>query len=245
VKTIAVVGAKGGTCKSASTYALGHLFAVEGHTVVLVDCDPQGTITRTCGLSRTPDPIEAEPVTLDLAGTDGRIRLLPGGRALEAADAAQVDAHLDRAASLGADLVLVDTPPALGPIVRSAMRRADMVLVPCHTGQESLDGFADVRTVAGTLRPETAVRAYFVLTQSRFRVFKWSFKEFTAAYPGALYPDIVVPYEVRAAEAATLHLPVTAAAPRGRATEAYRQLATAVATDLGLGTPTAPTPARV
>jgi hypothetical protein len=61
-----------------------------------------------------------------------------------------------------------------------------MISVPCHTGQESLDGFADVRSVAGTLRADTAVRAYFVLTQNRFRVHKWSLAAFTAAYPGAL-----------------------------------------------------------
>lgn len=245
MRTIAVVGAKGGTTKSSSCLALGHLYAARGYTVAVVDGDPQGSITRTCGLSRVPDPLEADPVTVHLPGAAERFQLLPGGRALEAADESQVEMHLDRAASLGAEVILVDTPPPLGPLVRATMRRADLILVPCCTGQESLDGFADVQAVAGSISPDLKIRAFFALTQSSYRVYKWTREAFGAAYPGALYPDLVVPYEVAAASAASLHLPVTAAAPRGRAAEAYGQLAKLVAEDVRLGRPLALTPVRV
>jgi chromosome partitioning protein len=245
MKTIAVRGAKGGTLTSTTCLALGHLLALDGHEVVIVDADPQGTITRTCGLSRVPDPLTADVVTLDLAGTDGRIRLLPGGRALEAADGAQMDVHLARAADIEADVLLIDTPPTMGPIVQSAVGRADIVLVPCHTGRESLDGYSDVRTLAGELRPDLAVRAYIVLTHDWYRVCKWSQLAIETAYPGGLYPGVVVPLEAAAASAASMDLPVTAAVPRGRATAAYRKLLKAVARDLALGTPAALNPVRV
>lgn len=236
-KTIAIVGAKGGTAKSSSAAALGHLYAAAGLDVLLVDADPQGSLTRRFALRRAATPLAAPPVALTLDGMAedaGSLSLLPGGRALEAADEHRITAHLERAASLGTDLVLVDTPPALGPIVRAAMARADLVLVPCVPGEESLDGYGDMRTVAHALRPDVRVRAVLVLAHTRSRILRWSAAQLQAAYPDGLYADIVVPHEMAAAESGTLHLPVTLAAPRSRSAAAYRALARAVAADLAL-----------
>jgi cellulose biosynthesis protein BcsQ len=131
-------------------------------------------------------------------------------------------------------VVLIDTPPTLGPIVRMAMKRSDLILVPCIPGQECLDGFADIRTTAATLSPDPAMRAFLVLTRDWYRICKWSQRAFADAFPGVLYPDVVVPIEVAAAEAGSLHQAVTASAPTSRTARAYRKLARSVATDVGL-----------
>lgn len=240
---LAIVGAKGGTTKSSTTAALGHLFAAADNDIVLVDGDPQGSLTRRFGLSRVADPLSADPITLHLEGlptspgSTGRIRLLPGGRALEGAGEVEVREHLERAAVLGADLMLIDTPPTIGPMVRNAMALANLVIIPCTPGQESLDGFGDMRAVARGLNPSLSglsVRALLVLARRHTRILAWSEQAFAKAYPGSLYSGIVVPHEVAAAESGTLHVPVTISAPRSRSADAYQSLAQAIADDLDM-----------
>src|SRR5690625_7037203 len=81
---IAIVGAKGGTTKSSTTAALGHLFAAAGNDIVLVHGDPQGSLTRRFGLPRAAEPLSTAPITLHLGGltNQGSSRLLTAGRVL-------------------------------------------------------------------------------------------------------------------------------------------------------------------
>lgn len=241
--TCAVVGAKGGTTKTSSVAALGHIFALSGFDTVLLDTDPQATLTRRFGAERVADPLSAEPLELPIARRStspcaGRLLLLPGGRRLELADELDVGAHILRARGLGA-VLLVDTPPTLGPIVRAALRAADLVVVPSTPGRESLDGFSDMLAVAQALDPTRRVRAVLTLANTVSRICRWSRNAFASKYAGSLY-DVVLPIEMAAAESGTLVLPVTMSAPRSRTADAYRRLAAAIAQDLALTTATIP-----
>lgn len=236
-KILIVVGAKGGTLKTSTVAALGHYFAASGLNVAMLDGDPQGTLTRRSNYSRHEDPLGAEPVALQAdrtPGTPGRLVLLPGGRRLEAASEEEMAAHIRRANSLGTDVVLLDTPPALGPIVRASLRAADLVLVPCSPGMEALEGYGDMLEASTSLSPRTPVRALIVLAHRRSRILRWTIAQYKDAFPGALLADIVIPIEMAAAEAGTVRRPVTGCAPRSRTARAYRTLARAVAAELGL-----------
>ena len=236
-KIISLIGAKGGTLKTSTVASICHLFAVAGLNVTLLDADPQGTLTRRCGLKRSEYPLSADPQAVRLNGmpkTAGRIFLLPGGRSLEVADEEGITALIVRARSLGSDLVLVDTPPALGPVVRASIRAADLVVVPLPPGMEGVEGFGDVRAVAGSVAPETPVRAFIALAHLRSRILRWTLGNFHRTFPGVLYDDVVVPFEMAAVEARSLSLPVSASKPLSRSAGAYRALARAVAQDLGL-----------
>ncbi len=240
MSVISIIGAKGGTLKTSSAHALAHAITGSGVDVVLVDADPQASLTRRCGLERLADPLATDPVTIDAeetSGGRGRLVLLPGGRALEAADEARIAAHLRRAASLGGAVVIVDTPPALGPIVSAAMAMSHAILIPCTPGADSLDGLTDMVTAARGLNPGALVRAILVLVHRRSRILRWTQAAAERVLPGTVYPDLVVPYEVAGAEAGTLCLPVTASAPRSRTAAAYRSLARRLLTDLSLPAP--------
>lgn len=236
--TISIVGAKGGTAKSSTAHALAHVFAAAGLDVVLVDADPQGSLTRRLGLERATNPLATDPLAIlpvdGGAGIASQITLFPGGRALEAADEDRFAAHLRRATGLGSDLVLVDTPPALGPIVRAAMSGSDLILVPCCPGAESLDGLADMRAAAHDVRPGVQVRAVMVLAHRRSNILRWTQTTAESLFPDTMYADVTIPFEVAAAEAGTLGMPVTASAPRSRAATAYRELTRRLSADLGL-----------
>lgn len=224
----AIIGAKGGTGKTSSAVNLAHLLSRVGRTVVIVDADPQGSLTRRCGVDRVPDPLTAVPVEVPMAAEDaqfqaGRVVLMPGGRRMEHAVGDDVLHHLSRAQSLG-DLVIVDTPPAIGPIVCAAVLMADLVVIPTVPGQESLDGFADMRAVSLERSPATPVRAVLTMANPRSRLCRWSREAFDRYYPGHLF-DTIIPFEMAAAESGTLHMPVTLSAPKSRAACAYEHLA--------------------
>ena len=55
-KVIAFANQKGGVAKTTTTLNLGVAFAEQGHTVLLIDLDPQGNLTMSQGLN--PDEIE-------------------------------------------------------------------------------------------------------------------------------------------------------------------------------------------
>lgn len=231
-KVLAVVGAKGGTLKTSSVVALGHLAARAGLRVVMVDADPQGDLTRRSGYARVADPAAAPGVEVPGAAAGGGLRLLRGGRSLEGADVAGAARHLARAAGPGTDLVLVDTPPALGPLTTAAVRAAGLVLVPAVPGRESLEHVHDVLALARRCGA-TTVRVVLTLVHRRSTLARWMREQTDALYPG-LRLDPILPIEMAAGEAAVYERPVTAHAPRSHSAAAYRALAAALLPALGL-----------
>jgi chromosome partitioning protein len=221
--TISVVGAKGGTLKTASVAALAHLLAARGERVLMVDVDPQADLTSRSGHARVSDPLNASPVEVRFArGEPLPLLLLRGGRAMEGADFHSVAALLERAAARSS-LVLVDTPPALGPATAAAIRRSDLVLVPAVPGKESVERINDILAVArGQGAPP--VRVVVTLGRTRSRLLQWMREELDAYYPGLRLPH-EIPAEVAAAEAALYEQPVTLYAARSRSAENYRGLA--------------------
>ncbi|HET8654063.1 MAG TPA: ParA family protein [Longimicrobiaceae bacterium] len=227
-RILAFIGAKGGTLKTASVAAVAHVIAKAGVRVVMVDGDPQADLTSRSGFARVADPLAAEPVRVRYDGEpEMDLQLLRGGRSLEAVDVETARRHLARAAALDADLVVVDTPPALGPITTAALREAALVIIPAMPGKESLERAHDVLTLA-RLQPEPpAVRILLTLAHLQSNLFRWMREQVDEHYPQARM-EPVVPYEMPAGEAALFEVPVTVSAPRSRSAYAYCEVAAEV-----------------
>lgn len=108
MKTIAIISQKGGAGKT--TLAV-HLAAAASADLVslIVDTDPQATASRWGEWRKGADPeiIDCGAPTL-LAG------------------------KLGKAAELGGELAVIDTPPHADAMARQAARLADLILVPCR-----------------------------------------------------------------------------------------------------------------
>lgn len=123
MQTIAVVSQKGGAGKTTLAIHLAALAATRCVTLI-VDTDPQATASRW-GQWRG----DADPEVIDC----GAPSLLAG--------------KLAKAKDLGAQLVVIDTPPHADAMARAATRLADLILIPCRPRAfdlAALDATADL-----------------------------------------------------------------------------------------------------
>jgi chromosome partitioning protein len=236
------VGAKGGTLKTASVAAVAHLAAKAGLRVVMVDGDPQADLTSRSGFARVADPLTAELVPVQYTGEpEMELRLLRGGRSMEAADFGLAERHIRRATESGADLVIIDTPPALGPITTAAIRASGLVVIPAMPGKESLERSHDVVSLTRAAANPPPVRILLTLAHLQSNLYRWMVEQVDALHPGARMRP-VIPYEMPAGEAALFEVPVTVSAPRSRSSMAYCEVSADVLERLGLRI-SAPVPA--
>jgi len=154
--TVAIVNQKGGVGKTATTYALGHALAERGRQVLLVDLDPQASLTISVGLevldlassmyevistsqhAEGPDEIEQVVRGTVCPTSVERLTILPSTIDLSGAEIELV-AGLDRDRTLKRaleplmddyDYILIDCPPSLGLLTINALAAATGVIVP-------------------------------------------------------------------------------------------------------------------
>lgn len=243
---VAIVGSKGGTLKSVTAATLAHVLAEAGFDVVIGDLDPQGSLTLRCGLARLPQPVGVEPVALQyvlpaapgaspvVVPTKGVVTLFRGGRSQESIGGHQIDAHIGRiiaqASSERPTVVLLDTPPALGPATRASMRAADLVLVPSEATDDGLAGIMDVVELRGLLGLDVPLHVLLTKVVGRHRMLNAKIIrdiDAIATMHGlqGMRLTTTIPLALGGAMSSSFKLPSTVSAPRCPTNKAYRQLA--------------------
>ena len=119
--SIAVLSQKGGSGKSTIAVGLAVAHELVGGVAVVIDVDPQGSAS----------------VWHDLRNADRP--------AVVATHAPRVPSVIEAARNGGADLMLIDTPPAVSDIALASARAADFALVPCRAA------VADLHAIGATL----------------------------------------------------------------------------------------------
>jgi len=166
VVTLAIANQKGGVAKTNLTGNLGAEFAAGGKRVVLVDLDPQATLT-TWILGRNNAPgteeillgeEESARVVIDaptfglglIAAVPDRLRIAERTLSAQVASERTLGKALRR---LEVDVILIDCPPSMGVLTASALVAATSgVVIPLSAAPEALDGYVQVTANLQRLR---------------------------------------------------------------------------------------------
>jgi len=154
---------KGGVGKTTLTREIGVSLAGSGKRMLLVDCDPQGNLTKSLVESVDGGLYEAlSAAEIRITEVDERLSLLAGDfrlSLLEKSLIGEIDAYsrlreVLADPRLGAfDLILLDTPPSLGVLTVNALAAASDLVIPMNPSLYSMQGTNDL------LRTVTKVRA--------------------------------------------------------------------------------------
>jgi chromosome partitioning protein len=142
MQTIVLATQKGGSGKSTLAIGLALAAIQAGHTVRLVETDPQGTLSSWQGRRIYAEPM-AEPVY----------------------NAGEIEQRLQSLTSEGVTLTIVDTASGVSAATTAAIRYADLCLIPARPS------VADIEATASTLAIVRAWNKpfAFVLNQTPIR----------------------------------------------------------------------------
>ena len=234
-----IVNQKGGVGKTSTSINLGATLARAGFPTLVVDIDPQ--CNATSGLGEAPTT--RHPLVTGVSWSEAIIRtqwenlsLLPGCRnfadvtALAGGDYAQAQrlrAQLSACAN-AYDYVLIDSPPSLGPLTRSALAAANEVLMPIQCEYFAMEGLTQMIHLIRDVMQRDEINLEFsgiLLTMvdptlELTHEVEAEVREFF----GEIVYRTVIPRDVAVAEASSHGKPVTEYAPRSRAARAYIEL---------------------
>lgn len=183
-KIVTFTNQKGGEGKTSLAMSFGARLSKLGYRVLLVDMDPQCSLTYCMGVDNPPATVyEVLLGTCEAAGAIVQTEaadLLPASQKLSAADTVFTDLgkeYLLREALSSVedayDFIVIDSPPALGILTVNLLSAANSVVIPAQADVLSLKGvgqlYSTIRSVKKYCNPTLEITGV-VLTRHKGRL---------------------------------------------------------------------------
>ncbi len=235
-----IANQKGGVGKTTTTISVADSLANKDYRVLLLDLDPQGSLTTYLQL----DPDLVENTTYDLfANPDRIVPRQTGFDRLDIVGASVGLANLEKKAETlqgkglvladwikkrarQYDYVLIDTPPALGMLMINAMVACDRLLVPVQTDYLALKGTERMLKVLKMLAQSGRTIDHTLIAtmaDQRTNASKRTLQLLRNRYPDQLWRR-AIPVDTKLREASRLGIPPSFLFRDSRAVQAYREL---------------------
>jgi len=237
---IAVVSHKGGTGKTSLVQNLA--YELSGQRVLVVDLDPQSSLTVGCGLDPALDrqtlyhALHQPEATTDAIVQLAQFDLLPANLDLALAEHQFMD-QPDRndklkdvlaQVDINYDYILIDSPPSLGFFAFNAPAAATQMIVPLQCepyAYKTLDHTLQIIELIQQSNPLLELKAIVLTMVDRRLTLARSVEGMVRQRFGDIVPETIIPVNVAIAEATLDGVPVALYAPKSTGALAYRALA--------------------
>jgi len=251
-RVIAITNQKGGVGKTTTTVNLGIGLAQKGYKVLLIDADPQGSLTVSLGV-KNPDQLEESLATIMQAAIDDKQIPLDSGIIHHPEGADLLPSNIDLsgvetnlfntmsrefmlknyvdAVRRDYDYILIDCMPSLGVMTLNALVAADGVLIPSQPNFLSSKGLnllvQTIGKVKRYINPKLSVDGIlFTMVDSRTNNAKDTISTLRTRFGNSFrFFDTEIPHSVRAAESSLEGVSIFTHDKTGKVAAAYAELA--------------------
>ena len=241
---------KGGVGKTTTAVNIGDYLTARGHSVLIVDIDPQANATSSLGMRphQRQEPGEELTVYDALAGTvpiakiirttrRPRLHVVPSSPSLAGAEVELVDmpgreTRLRQALDpilQHYDYMIIDTPPSLGLLTINALTATQAgVIIPVQCEYLALEGLGQlvhtISLVRDSLNPQLKIAGVaLTMYDGRTRLSQEITREVRKFFPEKVF-DTIVPRNVRLSEAPSFGETIFTYSPDSAGALAYAAL---------------------